>query len=350
MLKKIHRILIIKLRSHGDVLLTTPLFSILKARYPEARIDAYIYEDSLPLLSGHPAIFQIISCKREKKRGVKWLWNECKRLYSFFRAKYDLVIQLTEGDRGALVAACSFAKIRIGVDPKKTGLWGKGFFYTHLLRYPHLPRHTVEKHIDALRLIGIFPTEEEKKLFLHIPPESEKVLLAHLGSKCQNYIVIHPVARWMFKSLPSEWMGKLLFALLEKGKHVVVTGSSDKEEMEYIEKMVSNLRHHPNLTLLAGKLQLKELAACIKKCRLLICVDSLVFHMASTFKKPCVAFFGPSSEKNWGPWKNPYARIVTSSISCRPCYMRGCADSGKSACLASFPMDKVLTLVDSLIE
>ena len=55
----IKRILIIKLRHHGDVLITTPVFSVLKELFPSIEIDALIYQETLPMLEFNPAISQI---------------------------------------------------------------------------------------------------------------------------------------------------------------------------------------------------------------------------------------------------------------------------------------------------
>ena len=55
-LSLVKRVLVIKMRHHGDVLLTSPLFTQLKKAIPHAEIDAFIYKDTLPMLEGHPAI------------------------------------------------------------------------------------------------------------------------------------------------------------------------------------------------------------------------------------------------------------------------------------------------------
>ena len=119
-LKNVRKILIIKLRQLGDVLLTTPTFTALKNRLPDAQIDAYVYSESIPLLEGHPAITSFLSYDRNwKKRSLPFrLYQEWKLLSEIRRRRYDLVIQLTEGDRGAIAAKYSGAKIRVGFDPK----------------------------------------------------------------------------------------------------------------------------------------------------------------------------------------------------------------------------------------
>ena len=58
-LNDLSRVLVVKLRHHGDVLLSAPVFSVLKQRAPQVEIDALVYEDTREMLSGHPAIARI---------------------------------------------------------------------------------------------------------------------------------------------------------------------------------------------------------------------------------------------------------------------------------------------------
>ena len=58
-IKDLNRILVIKLRHHGDVLMTSPVLSVLKAQAPHCEIDALVYADTVPMLEGHPALSQV---------------------------------------------------------------------------------------------------------------------------------------------------------------------------------------------------------------------------------------------------------------------------------------------------
>ncbi len=337
-LKGIKKILVVKLRQLGDVLLTGPVFSALKARFPEARTDAYVYSEAFPMLEGHPGVDRLIGYDREwKKLGLfrrlqrEWtLWREIKR------AGYDLVINLTEGDRGVLAARIAKARIRVGFEPK--GKWQKRV-YTHVVKHCPSLRHTVERNLDALRRIGIFPRMEERELFLAVG-EKEKI-----GGWVKGpFVIIHPTSRWRFKCWPIEKMRELTKELLQRGKQVVFTSGPDRMEQE----MVSEIAKGLDVINLSGKITLKELAALIDQSELLICVDSMPFHMASALKKRVVAIFGPTSDVTWGPWRNPNARVVVQEMSCRPCYMDGCGGSKMSDCLATLGVGAVLRAIDHL--
>src|SRR3972149_7719924 len=104
-LSTLHRVLVVKLRHLGDVLLTSPVFTVLKNHVPHAEIDALVYRDTEPMLSGHPAIANIFTIDRDWKK-EDWttrMANEW-RLFRSLRARhYDLIVHLTENPRGAVL-------------------------------------------------------------------------------------------------------------------------------------------------------------------------------------------------------------------------------------------------------
>jgi len=344
-LTNVRKILIVKLRQLGDVLLTGPVFSALKARLPEAQIDAFVYSESIPLLEGNPAISSFIGYDRNwKKRSFFYrLRQEAKLLRNIRRQGYDLVINLTEGDRGAIAAKYSKATVRVGFDPKGKGLFGKKKLYTHIAKNCPSLRHTVERNLDAVRRIGIFPEMEERDLFLQIDLSALERMKQQVGEK---FILIHPTSRWRFKCWPVEKMRALAIALLEEGFQLVFTSGPDPIEVAMVNQITQGLNVHN----LAGKISLKELSALIQLSRLLICVDSLPLHLSSALKKPVLALFGPTSDITWAPWRNPHAQILSQNFSCRPCYQDGCGGSKRSDCLATLSVETVLLKAKSILN
>ena len=223
---------------------------------------------------------------------------------------YDLVVNLTEGDRGAIAARISGALYRVGPEGKKKS------GYTHIVKKCHPPRHTVERKLDSVRRMGIFPQEDDRELFFSIPESAEARMRTLLG-ETQDFILIHPTSRWLFKCWPTDRVAALIEALHAKGYKMVLSSGPDKAEMGKIAEILKKVSHIP-LCNVAGKISLKELGALIQMSRCLLCVDSVPLHIASALKAPVVALFGPSSEVNWGPWKNPKARIWRRTLAAVP--------------------------------
>lgn len=65
------RILVIKLRHHGDMLLITPLIHALKQQYPAASVDVLLYEETRDMLAANPDIHHIYGLDRRWKKQEK---------------------------------------------------------------------------------------------------------------------------------------------------------------------------------------------------------------------------------------------------------------------------------------
>ncbi len=341
---KIKKILVIQLRHHGDVLLTTPLLYTLKKEMPEADLDVYIYKEAAPMLEGLPFIHTLkLYDKGWKKQGFFYRYTkELKMLFNLRKESYDLVINMTEGDRGALVSLLSNASYTIGLDPKKTGMWLKEKCYTKLSKERPGIKHKVEMNLDILRDMGIHPSVEDRYLQFVIPNKDQASALDLLKlHHLDEFYLIHPVSRWMFKSWPVDKVAELMKQIYEETKvRFVITGSPAREEMDYILQLVQKLPEEIFVNF-AGKINLKELGALIQKAKIMVSVDSVPMHMAAALKTPLVAIFGPTSEKRWAPWQHPHAVIVYNEMACRPCYKAGCNDSHRSECLESLPIEEV---------
>ncbi len=87
-LEECGRALVVKLRHHGDVLLASPVLALLKARAPKLEVDALVYDDTLPMLEGHPALSQLYFVgRRWRGAGAMRRFSLEKHLFSTLRAQ-----------------------------------------------------------------------------------------------------------------------------------------------------------------------------------------------------------------------------------------------------------------------
>lgn len=350
-LAAVQRALVVKLRHHGDVLLTAPVFSVLKNHAPHLEVDALVYADTQEMLSLHPAISEVHTIDRAWRRAGLWrqLRAESRLLRRLRERHYDLIVHLTENPRGAWLAQLLGARYAVARDygAKRGRLWRASF--THLYRVP-ARRHTVDMHLDALRRLGIYPRDEERAVTLVPGEEAEhsvNALLLAQGLASHSFIHVHPTSRWLFKCWDPDKFATLINTLLDAGERVVITAAPTAAERQYVSRITTQLRR-PALDL-SGRLNLKQLAALTAQARCFIGVDSVPMHIAAAMQTPVVALFGPSGEFEWGPWRVS-ARIVTSAHACRPCGMDGCAGSKVSECLTSIPVERVLAAVSDVLR
>jgi heptosyltransferase III len=335
-LRECTRALVVKLRHHGDVLLSTPVVSLLKARAPQLEIDALVYDDTLPMLEGHPALSQLffVGRKWKERRALARLSLERHLLQSLKARGYDLLVHLSEQPRGAWLARLLGVRYSVAPAMPERGKFWKNSF-THL--YPLVTgnrRHQVELNLDALRRIGVQPSLAERKVAFVPGAEAER----RIGELVEDvpFVHMHPASRWRFKCWPAERNAELIDRLAAEGHNVVLTSAPD--ELPFIEEILKRTKAQP--VSLAGKLSIKELGALTARAKLFVGVDSMPMHLAAAMGTPTVALFGPSGEVEWGPW-NVEQRVVTTTHTCRPCGFDGCGGGKLSECLAFLPVDAV---------
>jgi heptosyltransferase III len=346
----LHRALVIKLRHHGDVLLSSPVFSALKYHAPNLEVDALVYGDTAPMLDGHPAIAQVHRIDRNWKR-QGWLpqvraeWGLLSTLRS---RRYDLVIHLTEHRRGAWLTR--LIGPRWSVAPRQNSkFWTKSFSHFYP-RSNHPLRHTVESNLDALRRLGLQLSSEDKRLTLIPGPVAENrvaQLLAQYQLLGNGFVHCHPASRWQFKCWPADKVAQMLDALSLRGLPVVLTAAAEPQERQLIDAIKAAARSP--LIDLAGQLNLKELAALTARAHLFVGVDSAPMHIAAAMGTPTVAIFGPSGDIEWAPWGVPHRIVASDAHPCRPCGLDGCGGGKISECLTTLPVDRVLAACDQLL-
>lgn len=310
MISLFHHALIIKLRHHGDVLLTTPLISALHHYFPGIQVDALVYLETADILRYNSEVHQLHTIDRKSNR--QSFSNRLKNEYYLARAlrsqHYDLIIHLTESWRGAFMCKLLRPKRSIAFAfPRRNNLiWNSCF--TDLIPMPTQPLHNVEWQLSTLSAFKISLDNERLPLHLEIDPTAQNhvsELLIQSGWKGEPYILIHPGSRWFFKCWEDHRYPEVIDALRQQGYAVVLTAAPDKQERKILDNIYSDLSSTDHVYSLAGQLTLAELAAAIGNAVLFIGVDSVPMHMAAALQIPSVALFGPSKVHEWSPWQSP---------------------------------------------
>ncbi len=348
----LRRALVIKLRHHGDVLLASPVLTVLRNHAPRLEIDALVYADTAAMLDLHPALAELHTIDRNWKKagGLPQLRAEWELLQRLRRRDYDLVVHLTEHPRGAWLVR--LLSPRFSVAPRVGGasrFWRRSF--THYFSKPsNSRRHTVERNLDALRRIGVYPGMDERRLVL-VPGAAAEArvdaLLAQHGLAPKSFIHLHPTSRWLFKCWPEERNAELIRALLQRGDRVVLSAAPDAREKAMVARILSQTGGAIDL---AGQLSLKEMAALSDRAKLFVGVDSAPMHIAAAMGTPTVALFGPSGELEWGPWQVPHRLVLSGAHPCRPCGIDGCGGGKLSECLTTLAVDRVVSAIDDLLH
>ena len=347
--KKKFKILVMKFRNIGDVLLTTPLISNLKHYFPDAQIDFALNKGCEAMIEGNPNIDKIHIYDREsvKNEGFfKKLWLELKFIRAIKKEKYDIAVQTTTGDRGIIIAKYAKAKKIVGFEGKNKAI---NKFITHKAPKISGIRHTVDRNLDVLKALSLEPVSKKVEIFF-----DEN--LANDLNLPEIFVHFHLTSRWMFKCVKDEIMAELIdFCENELGVKVALTADKNEAEMQKIADVLSLCKSNP--LNFAGNLSLKQVAALSKKSTLFVGVDTAIMHIAAANDIPVIAFFGPSGAFDWGAWDNDLIKsgyvkrngvqrmgkhtVFQQIRDCAPCGKDGCDGSKISDCLMDFDINSV---------
>jgi heptosyltransferase-3 len=350
---KISRVLIVHLRQFGDVLLTSPMFSALKKHAPHVEIDALVYDHTAEMLTLHPAIAEVHRVMRRRKDlsfGTR-LGAELRLLRKLRARRYDLLVNV-HAHPSALWLSW-ILRPRYNVAPQRGGrydrFWSRNF--THVFKYPpNKRRHQIELNLDALRIVGVFPDEEERGLVLVPGEAAEASVRSRMTAEKLSpgdFVILHAPSNLRFKCLPPERSARLIEALVRGGERVVLTGSSSDFDVALMQAIRRACR--VEAVDFSGRLSMKELAALTRQAKLVIAVDSAPMHIAAAMQTPVVGIFGPSYEYMWGPWRAPHRVVSSDRHPCRPCNQWGCAGTGVSDCLVTLSVESILVAANELM-
>jgi len=356
---KARKILVIKFRHIGDVLLTAPLISTLKIEIPGVRVCAAVKQGTEAVLDGHPHLnaLYVLPKKQAGERSIAFFIRYIKWLKKLRNENFDLVINATEGDRGILLGRISGAR---NVWSFKKVVKEKKWRQALVSWYNETPlgfNHTVLRDLSFTKALNL---QEHMEVSLPIKQEvSLKIDALLYKNKKQPLIHIHPVSRWKFKSWKTEHVAALVDLFHQVGANVVLTSSSDSIEVNLITEIAS-LCKSANPINLAGKTTIQETAEISRISTLFVGVDSAPMHMAAAVNTSVIALFGPTGAYNWGPWPNswdqnnvaPYPAergnqyckqhtVIQKNWPCVPCGRSGCEGLKKSACLDTLSAKEV---------
>lgn len=307
----------------GDAVMATPVLESLKASHPDALFTLVGTPVALSLFEEDERVGRLVVDESKKAASrIFWLYKAAKQLGSF-----DMAITLQNSFLSALFLFFTGSKVRIG--------------YAREFRSPfltHAPKEEKKTH-QVLRYLELV------KPFCSVVTEELK-LFAKEGK--QNLCIINPGAAYgKAKRWDAVKFGEVA-AQISKSYDIVVVGGKDEvkigEEVEAV-LLSSNVQNYKNLV---GKTTMRELIELIASAKLFITNDSGPMHIASAFKVPTVAIFGPTDERETAAWGNPHFSIVKKDMDCRPCKKRSCPLKHHD-CMGLIGVDDVLEAVKKVI-
>ncbi|PIQ85321.1 MAG: lipopolysaccharide heptosyltransferase II, partial [Candidatus Omnitrophica bacterium CG11_big_fil_rev_8_21_14_0_20_43_6] len=313
------KILVIKLSSLGDVILSTAALRALREKFPQAnyKISLLIGEESKDILLRCPYIDELLVCDlKNKDSGLRGLWKIGQILR---KNNFDLVVDLQNSRSSHALAYLSGCINRYGYNNKKFA-----FLLNHTIVDSKLPIDPVTHQFRVLKMLGIELLNNALELWLSAEDQKsvDELLNAQWLSQAQKVVGINIGAskRWLTKLWPLEYVICLCEELGLKDIRVIITGTPEDQG---VANMLINSLKNTKVINACGKTNINELAVIIKKCQVFISADSSPLHIASAVGTPFIALFGPTDNRRHLPPGKNYM-VIDKKITCSPCYKTKC--------------------------
>ncbi len=335
------KILMIRLRYIGDVLLTVPAIRAVKERFPESKITYLANPGTETVLEENPLVDEIITY--DYKHKISFLMQLRKQ-------RFDLVVDMAGYDRSAIACFITGARYRIAPELQGEGFFGKKYCYTHLAKPPDSMRHKAEQYLSVVQEFGMTTKDLSIPIFLRAE-EKDFVdrLFQQENINSQNIVVhCHPVARYTEKLWGFGKMAQTIDYLQEKaGCRVIVTCSSAEEDIRQINQIRKDIKTQP--IFLIGKTTVRQAAAISGRLNLFFGLDSGIMHIAAAMGTPVVALFGSSSVIHWRPWGEKHTVISDQRLD-QPYKHPRPTPSGLNPFLEQLQVQEVINVLDKKLN
>jgi ADP-heptose:LPS heptosyltransferase len=287
------KILVIRLSSIGDIVLTTPVIRCLKRQVPGIQLHYLVKASFIPVLEANPYIDKLHIYGDHTIEELK-------------QEAFDYVIDLHHNLRSLRIkkalktTAYSFNKLNI-----------RKFILT-TLKMNFLPDvHIVDRYMETVASFGVKNDELGLDYFI---PEKDKIKDNDIPASHQaGYIGIVIGAAHNTKKLPLYKLQSLCAAIRHP---VILLGGKDDRELG--EQIASVDKH--KIYNSCGKFNINESADLVRRAKLIVTHDTGLMHIAAAFKKPVVSVWGNTvPEFGMYPYKTAYDVFEIKKLYCRPC-------------------------------
>ena len=324
------RILIVNPFGIGDVLFTTPLVRAVRHAFPDCSLAYFCNRRSERILRESPHLNEVFVHERDEWvqlwRISRWrcLLTLVRLLRRIRRRRFDLVIDLSLGERYSFILMLLGVRQRIGFDYRRRGRW----LTERLAIHGYHDEHVVEYYRKLLHLMGIVLPDASLELCLSEQDarwadqwlrehrlDDAKLLVGIVPAGGVSWGVDAPFRRWSF-----EGFAQVGDVLVERyGARVLLFGESSDGS---VCQTVAALMKQPALDL-SGQTSLGQFVGLLRRLDLVICNDGGPLHLAVSQGVNTVSVFGPVDPRVYGPYPPAPSRhrvVCREELACRPCY------------------------------
>jgi len=339
------KVLVVQTSFLGDTVLTLPLCSEIKRRFPGTKLSVLCSPQSAELLRDHPNIDEVITDdKKRADKGWRGLWRKANFLK---RKDFTMAVCPHKSFRSAFLLFLAGIPRRIGFRQSR------GWYLFHVRVDRDSSRHDLERNLSILSAFDISLDDCRRDVEFPIKSGAEERiedLFRSLGIDTAKPIIgMNPGSVWQTK----RWAAKSFARLIEllKGETdcevILFGGPEDADTVAQIQQL-----SRARVVSLAGKTSLGELPAALSRCKVFVSNDSGPMHIAAARGVPVVAIFCATTPSlGFYPYSSR-AVVVEKRLPCRPCGSHGGrrCPLGTADCIRLIEPEAVLGAIKQLLS
>lgn len=324
------KILLIKPRGIGDIVLSTIILDDLRKNFPSAEIHYLTETFAKDALVNNPLVAKVHTMEK-----TEFVLKVAARLR---KEKYDMIIDLWSNPRSAQITFITHAKYRVGFSYR-----GRKYVYNILGTSEKGEHHSAEHNLELLKALGIEITS--KRIHFYVSEEdshwAKEFIKTNLFSG-KKIVGIIPSGGWPSKRCDASKWVEICKAIKEKYQVVflILWGPGDDSDANYIK---NNLDDE---AILIPEVKIGKMSALINNCDLIIVNDSGPMHISSALGVPTLGIFGPTNPKAHGPYSPNSDYVIKEDLHCIICNKLECPY--KHECMMQLPVDEVLIKVERI--
>lgn len=317
------RALVVRLSSIGDVVHTLPAWSALRRSWPGAELGWAVEPAAAELLADlpEPPRLHVLPLGRWRRRPwAPQAWRRARSaLAELRRQRYEVAIDFQGLIKSALVARASGAVVHGYGAPDARERWATRLYHETAPQAP--PGHVIDRALHLAAAAGADAARPGRHEFPDLPSAAvrESVDRRLRESGTGAFVAVHASGNWPSKRYPGlRWVAVARALHRRTGLRVLwIWGPGERDDIaELADTAGAGSR-------LAFPTSLPELAALLRRSRLLIGGDSAPLHLAAAVGTPCVGLFGPTDPGRLGP-PAPRDIAVRRLLVCSHCHRRRC--------------------------
>ncbi len=332
--EKIKKILIIKLRGIGDVILSSIVLPNINSNFPNAQIDFLTEKPSVAVLETNELLSNILVFNRS------FFKDKLKIFFKIRKQKYDMVLDFFSNPSTAQITFFSAATYRAGFPYR-----GRKYAYNIYGPTDRTSLHAAELHLEFLKNLGL--TVSSKSLQVNFKPEdkafAENFFKKHNLTKNRT-VVISPSGGWASKKCEPEKFAEIGREISKdfNFKILIVWGPDDEIEAKKIAELIGEE------AVMAPSTSIRQMGALMQESLAVIANDSGPMHLAVAAGIPTLSIHGPTNPRLQGPFGEKHEWVRLDELECIECNLLICPRNHE--CFKELPAERVINKFSRLLS